>query len=163
MTKKLTFCSMLAVLGVLSILLSNILTSNTVFFYLFSTVFCYIATEEYGIRYGLITYAAITLLGFLLSANKISMAAYALIVGYYPILKHLIEHKLIKKPLRWLVKLLGISVIAGIASAALSPFLNLSASLYLLYPMGLVIFILYDIALEIAIKFYVVRLRKFKP
>ena len=154
---------MLALLGLLSILLSDILTANTVFFYLFSTVFCYIATEEYGIRYGLITYLAITLLGFLLSANKISMAAYALTVGYYPVLKHLTEHKIMKKPLRWIIKLAGISIIAGIASLALSPFVKLTVALYLLYPVGIVIFILYDIALEIGIKFYVVRLRKFKP
>lgn len=154
---------MLAVLGVLCILLSDVLTTNTVFFYLFSTLFCYIATEEYGIRYGIITYAAITLLGFLLSADKLSMAAYALIAGYYPIVKHMIEHRIINRTLRWGVKLAFIMLMATIVFFLFRQFLTIAFSLPLLFLIGLIVFIIYDIALEIGIKFYVIRLRKFKP
>jgi len=46
LTKKITFCAMLSALGALSLLITNILPTVTAFFYLFSTFFTYVATEE---------------------------------------------------------------------------------------------------------------------
>ncbi len=162
MTKKLTFCAMLSVLGTLCLLLANLLQTNTIFLYLFSTLFCYIATEEHGIRYGFLTYAVVTLLGFLLVANKWSMVAYAVIIGYYPILKHVIEHKLYSPLLRWIVKLAVVAALATISYGFLRQFLTISFSLPLLFVIGIVVFVIYDIVLGMGISFYVIRLRKWK-
>ena len=82
MTKKLTFCSLMAVLGILSLALSNFLQTNTIFLYLLSTMFTYICVEEHGIKYGLLTYAVISLAGFMLVTNKVSIIDYAIVVGY---------------------------------------------------------------------------------
>lgn len=162
MTKKLTFCAMLSVLGALCFLLANLLQTSTIFLYLISTLFCYIATEEHGIRYGLLTYMVTTLLGLLLAANKWSIVAYSIIVGYYPVAKHIIEHKIYRPVFRWMVKLLFVSALAGISYILLQQFFIISLPLPLLFAAGLVIFILYDIALGIGIQFYAIRLRKWK-
>ena len=162
MTKKLTFCAMLSVLGAFSLLLTNVFQTVTLFFFLFSTWFAYIATEEHGIRYGWMTYLVITLLGFVLVANKVSMAAYAIMVGHYPMIKHWIEHKWDKKIFRWGAKLLWITLCTGVAYFILKQFIVLDAAIYLLYLLGLLSFVLYDVALGKAMIFYMIYLRKFK-
>ncbi|MBQ7950954.1 MAG: hypothetical protein IJ278_04465 [Clostridia bacterium] len=160
MTKKLTFCAMLSVMGALSLLLTNIFQTTTLFFFLFSTLFCYIATVEHGVRYGLMTCATVTLLGFLLVGNKVSMAAYAIMVSHYPIVKYIIDHKIYRKSLRWLAKICWVTLLSFAAYLILKQFLVMDAALWLLYLLGLLSFVLYDIALEKGILFYAVRLRK---
>ena len=163
MTKKLTFCAMLSLMGALCLLLSNIFQTTTLFLFLFSTLFCYIATAEHGVRYGLMTYITITLLGFLLVGNKVTMTAYAIMVGHYPVVKYLIDRKINQKWIRWLVKLCWITLLATVCYLILKQFLVMDAALWLLYLLGLAAFVLYDIALEKGILFYAVRIRKLKP
>ena len=71
MTKKITFCSMMAVFGILCLILSNIIPTNTIFLYLLSTMFSYIATEEHGVKYGLLTCTVIAFAGYILVENGI--------------------------------------------------------------------------------------------
>lgn len=160
MTKKLTFCAMLAVMGAGCLLASNLLQSNTVFLYLFSTLFCYIATVEYGYRYGVMTATVVTVLGFLTVSNKISMAFYTGVAAYYPIIKHVTEHKLSNKALRWVLKLLWIALSAAAAYLILRQFLTVKLPLYLLFLGGMAVFVIYDIALTMGIRFYEYRLKQ---
>ena len=162
MTKKITFCSMMSALGILCLLLSNIVQTNTIFLYLFSTLFIYICTEEYGIKYGLVTYAVVSLAGFMIVADKLSIISYIMVVGYYPVIKHIIDHFNINKILKWVLKLafaLGISTAALFMLKSMMPE---NLNLMLLYPAGVAVFVIYDIMLNVGIKFYVLRLRKFK-
>lgn len=162
MTKKITFCSMMAVMGILSLLLSNILQTNTVFLYLFSTLFTYICVEEHGIKYGILTYAAISLVGFMLVADKISIIAYALVVGYYPVIKHIIDHINVNKILKWILKIVFAVLVATAALVILKAYLPIDMNLIILYPIGITVFVIYDIVLAMGIKFYALRLRKFR-
>jgi len=162
MTKKITFCSMMSALGILCLLLSNIVQTNTIFLYLFSTLFIYICTEEYGIKYGLVTYAVVSLAGFMIVADKLSIISYIIIVGYYPVVKHIIDHINTSKILKWVLKLvfaLGISTAALFMLKSLMPE---NLNLMFLYPAGIAVFVIYDIMLNVGIKFYVLKLRKFK-
>ena len=161
MTKKLTFCAMLSVLGALCLLLANLLQTTTIFLYLFSTLFCYIATQEHGIRYGLVTYVTVTLLGFLLVADKISMMAYAAI-GYYPVLKHLIDHKVCRKAIRWIWKLGYVALLTAIACVFFRQLIAVELPLLPVLAIGVVVFIVYDIMLGMGIGFYALRLRQWK-
>ena len=162
MTKKITFCSMMAALGILCLLLSNIVQTNTIFLYLFSTLFTYICTQEHGIKYGLLTYAAISLVGFMIVADKPSIISYIIVVGYYPVIKHIIDHLNINKILKWILKLIFALGISTAALFILKTMLPEGLNLMLLYPAGVAVFVIYDIMLNVGIKFYAVRLRKFK-
>lgn len=162
MTKKITFCSMMAVLGILCLVLSNFLQTNTIFLYLFSTVFTYIATEEHGIKYGLLTFAVISLAAFMLVADKVSIGAYIIVVGYYPVVKHIIDHFNINKYLKWILKIFFAISVATIAVFMLQSFLIGDMNFKILYPAGIAVFVVYEIMLNMAIKFYALRLRKLK-
>ncbi len=162
MTKKLTFCSMMAVLGILCLVLSNILQTNTIFLYLLSTLFTYICTEEHGIKYGFLTYAVISLAGFMIVVDKVSIIAYIIVVGYYPVVKHIIDHFNIHKIIKWLLKIVFAVAVATVALFILKAYLPADINLFFLYPLGIAIFVIYDIVLAMGIKFYAIRLRKFK-
>ena len=162
MTKKLTFCSMMSALGILCLLLSNILQTNTIFLYLFSTLFTYICTQEHGIKFGILTYAVISLAGFMIVTDKTSIIAYIIVVGYYPVIKHIIDHFNINKFLKWALKLIFALGISTTALFILKAMLPENLNLIFLYPAGVAVFVIYDIMLAIGIKFYVLRLRKFK-
>ncbi len=162
MTKKLTFCAMLSALGALSLLITNILPTVTVCFFLFSTFFTYVATKECGIRYGIATCAVITLLGFVLVLNKVDMAAYAIIVTHYPIVKDIVDHKVFSKTIRWILKILWVSLLSVVAYFIIVQFSPFEDALWLLYVLLLAIFVMYDIVLDKCIMFYAIKLRKFK-
>ncbi|MBQ7792784.1 MAG: hypothetical protein IJ367_04780 [Clostridia bacterium] len=162
MTKKLTFCAMLSVLGALSLIITNILPTVTAFFFLFSTFFTYVATEECGICYGLSTCAVITLLGFLLVGDFVTMIGYAVIVTHYPIVKHLVDHKVFSKALRWIIKLVWVTFLSAVAYFIMVQFAPFEEALWLLYILLMAVFVLYDMVLDRAIQFYAIRLRKFK-
>lgn len=161
MSKKISFCAMMAGLGILSLLASVIVTSNTIFFYLFSTLFTYICNEEYGKKYGFLTFVVITLAGFIIVPNKVSMGLYAL-VGYYPVIKHIIEHFDIPRQAMTLVKVAFASLVGVIAYFILRQFVVLEMSVGFAFLLAIILFILYDIALTVGIKFYVLKLRKFR-
>lgn len=162
MTKKLTFCSLMAVLGILCLVLSNILQTNTVFLYLFSTLFTYICVEEHGLKYGILSYGVISLAGFIIVADKLSITAYVIIAGCYPIVKYIIEHINTAKSIKWTLKIIYILAVTSITFAVLRNFLFLNFNLSIIFTIGLLVFVLYDIALTMGIKFYALRLRKFK-
>lgn len=161
-TKKITICAMLSALGTLSLLITNILPTVTVFFFLFSTFFTYIATEECGMRYGFSTCAVITMLGFVIVANKVDMVAYSVIFTHYPLVKHFVDHKISKKTIRWVIKLLWMSLLSIVAYYIIVQFAPFEETLWLMYLLLVAVFVMYDIILEKGILFYAIRLRKFK-
>ena len=161
MSKKITFCAMMAGLGILSLLASVIFSSNTIFFYLFSTLFTYICNEEYGKKYGILTFAVITLAGFAIVPNKVSMGLYAM-VGYYPVIKHIIEHFEIPRPAKTLLKIVFASLVGVIAYFIFRQFVVLELAVGVVFLVAIILFVLYDIALTVGIKFYALRLRKFR-
>ena len=162
MSKKISFCSLMAVLGIISLILTVFLRANTVFLYLLSTIFTYICTEEYGVKYGLLTCAVISLAGFIILPEKITLGLYAVTVSYYPAVKHIIEHLNFSRAMKWLMKILFAVAVSSVAFIVFSRFLTLKISFWIIYPLALAVFVLYDIALTIGIKFYALRLRKFR-
>ena len=153
---------MLSALGALSLLITNILPTVTAFFYLFSTFFTYVATQEYGVRYGIATCAVITLLGFVLVASKMDMVAYAIVITHYPIVKHIVDHKIFSKAIRWVIKLVWVSLLSVAAYFVMILFAPFEDALWLLYVLLMAVIVLYDNVLDRAIQFYAIRLRRFK-
>lgn len=153
---------MLSALGALSLLITNILPTVTAFFYLFSTFFTYVATQEYGVRYGIATCAVITLLGFVLVASKVDMVAYAIVITHYPLVKHIVDHKIFSKAIRWVIKLVWVSLLSVAAYFVMILFAPFEDALWLLFVLLMAVIVLYDNVLDRAIQFYAIRLRRFK-
>lgn len=63
-----------------------------------------IILTECGKKWALLVYACVSILAFILIPDKSAGASYALIFGYYPIVKTLLENKF-SKNLAWLFKL----------------------------------------------------------
>lgn len=161
MSKKIAFCSMMAALGILTFVVSVIFTSNTVFLYLMSTLFTYVCTAEYGKKYGFLTYAVISIAAFMICANKVSVLAYAIVVGYYPIVKQYVEHMNINKTVKYAIKIIFAVVISLVAYYLLKGFVVLEFNLALIFAVGIIIFVVYDYVLTMGIKFYALKIRKF--
>ncbi|MBQ6908161.1 MAG: hypothetical protein IJQ28_07265 [Clostridia bacterium] len=162
MSKKIAFCSLMAALGIISLAITYVLPANKIFMYLLSTMFTYICVEEYGIKYGFMTFAVILAGGFLIAANKVGMIGYAIMVGYYPIVKHFIEHLSIKTNLKRGLKLLFSVFVLTVAFFVLKSLLTFDFPIYIVFIIGILIFIVYDIVLTMGIKFYALKLRKLK-
>ncbi len=160
MSKKISFCSLMAVLGALCLASTIILPTTKIFMFLFSTMFTYVCVEEYGIKYGLMTFAVICGIGFFILNNPLKIAVYFAFVGYYPVIKYIVEHSNLKIYLKWIVKIAIVLVAGIIGIIALKNFIDFKISEYLLLAGGVVVFIAYDIALTIGIKFYALKLRK---
>ena len=152
----------MSVLGILSVFAANIISTNTIFLFLLSTLFTYISTEEYGIKYGLLTYVAITLISFFVYTNKISVGIYAIVVGYYPVIKHIVEHFDISVALKWAVKVSMVLIVSLIVFFVFRQLVSFELPPILIFIAGIVIFVLYDIFLTMGIKFYALKLRKFR-
>lgn len=162
MTKKLTFCAMMSVMAILCLLLSNIMQTTTVFLYLFSTLFTYICTEEHGIKYGALTATVINLAGFMLVNQKSGIFAYIIIASYYPVVKHIIEHFDTKMYFKTLLKLLFALITATVTYFILKSLFTFAFPIFTMYIAGIIIFLIYDKALTAGIRFYVLKLRKYK-
>ena len=152
----------MAVLGIISVLATAIFPANTIFLFLFSTLFTYICVEEYGLRYGLLTYAVIASVGVFILPNKISAVFYAAAAGYYPAVKHIIERLSTVSAVKWILKL-AFAFAAGLASyMALKAVLTAKLPAAVLFAGGLVLFIIYDFALTYGLRFYALKLRKYR-
>lgn len=162
MSKKISFCALMSVFGILSIFAANLITTNTIFLFLFSTMFTYISTEEYGIKYGLLTFFVIALASYFVYANKISVWIYALSVGYYPTIKHIVEHFNLSVVFKWVIKILFFVVVSAGVFFVFKQFVTIKMPPILIFVVGIVVFVIYDIFLTMGIKFYALKLRKFK-
>ena len=130
-----------------------------------------IALIEYGKGTPWMVYAAISVLSFLLLPNKFPAMIFTLFVGFYPILKEKLDKK--HKVIRWVLKELIFNVCLAIIILLYMLLFFESATLAIPLPLIIVVavilcevvFVMYDIALEKMIDFYVIKLRhrfKFK-
>ena len=124
-----------------------------------------IALIEYGKGAPWMVYAAISVLSFLLLPNKFPAMIFTLFVGFYPILKEKLDKK--NKVIRWVLKELIFNVCLAIIILLYMLLFFEGATLAIPLPLIIVamiilceiIFIMYDIALERMITFYVIKLR----
>ena len=110
-------------------------------------------------------YAAVSMLSLLLGPDK-EAAAVFVFLGYYPMLKALLERKC-RRVLCWVCKLLAFHLALGliviVAWAFFPALLQADGTPWqypLLYALSLICFILYDVALTRFITFYLFKLRR---
>ncbi len=122
---------------------------------------------EVNIKYAFISYLAVMLLSILLVPDKFSVLLYACFFGYYPIIKALFERAKGNFNV-WIYKFVSFNiVILGIYFFAIQ-FLNFQdnkLNLYVKSPIGAgillvanIVFVIYDLAIDNVIGFYLKRM-----
>lgn len=127
-------------------------------------ILIWVIRERLGIKYGLVSYAAVGILCLIITTNYEAAMMFLFLLGYYPILREFLQ-KIKIAPLRWLAKL-AIYAAASIASYLLLIYIfgltylleqmevfGRYAALVLL-GMGAAAFVIYDVFLALFKPFY---------
>lgn len=163
LSKKTAFLSILTVLCVLCMMLASFIKTNTIFFTLLASAFVFLGVYEYRISGGLCVYIASAVLGFLLVPDKNVIIFFAVFFGYYPILKTLTE-RINSFCGEWLLKLsAGTAAFFFIYYFFTKLFFSFEIKLPLavLYIAAAVLFVIYDKALSLFLKFYMIRIKPY--
>ena len=159
MTKRLSFCAFMSALGAICLTLTIAVPTAKIFFFLFSTLFTYIATEEYGKKYGAAVFIVISAVGFLLLPSKIPVTVYAMSAGYYPVFKHFAEHLNVSFFAKYIIKGIFCTAVIFIMFFVLKNFLTFKFNVLIMILPALILFYIYDAVLSYGIRFYALRLR----
>lgn len=124
-----------------------------------------LAVISVGLKAGLLCWAGVSLLAFLLVPDKFCVLLFGALFGLYPVVKSLVEG-LRRKPLEYLLKLaffnaaftLVYLTMAGAVAASLPEALGGSA--WVLYGAANVVFLLYDYGFSRLIGLYIARVQR---
>lgn len=157
MAKKLVFSGIMVALNIIFLYLSCIIPTNTIFLFCFSTFFIAVVVAECGVKMGIASVFAAALLSLFMLPNKILAFCFALFFSFYPLLKYFIE-KLNKRVLEWAIKIISAAfAVFYLISAGSLLFANeiiISVPVPLFFGGALAVFVVYDVALSLAITFY---------
>lgn len=154
--EKVAFGGVLAALSALLVLGAGLFPTMTYAMPAISGVLLIAAVIELGKRWAFFCYAAVAVLSLLLGTDKESALLFALLLGYYPILKSLLD-PMRPRALQWACKLLIFNA-AAVASYLLAVFV-LGVPLeafsvggvsweWLLLLLGNAVFVVYDRAVS---------------
>ena len=101
---RVALSGIVAALGVALMLLTSLIPFGTYAFPCAAGALLVIIVIELNAKWALGVYAAVSLLSFFLAGDKEAVVYYILLLGYYPMLKNLIESKVRTKPMRLLFK-----------------------------------------------------------
>lgn len=169
--KRLTFCAMLVALGVIFLGIGALIEVLDISMAVIASICVIIPMIEYGKGTPWMVYAAISVLSLLLLPNKFPAALFALFAGFYPILKEKLERK--NTVIRWILKELIFNACFAVIMVLYILLFFESTTIAIPLPWLIVatvilceiVFVMYDIALDRIISFYVIKLRhrfKFK-
>ena len=163
-TKYLTVSAMLCALGVIIMSLGALLEVLDITTSVFASMLCIYAVIEMGGFYPAGIWLSTSVLSLLLLPQKSPAVFYALFFGFYPIVKEKFDK--LKRPVSWVCKLAVFHACLLLIYGAFRLFLPAQLQelgggwfLLLLYAMFLVCFLLYDVALNRVITYYLIRLR----
>ncbi len=164
-TKKITISAMLIAFSV-AVLYLGALTSIfdlcAVVIASLSVIFAHI---EIKAPYQYFIYAGTSILALVLLPSKAAALEFAVFGGIYPILKAYIE-RLPNRIIEWIVKIFmfcaGLTLYLLLVKFVFSMSLDgaIYKYLWILYPVAVAVFIIYDLALSRCIVFYELKLRK---
>ena len=165
---KIALCALTAALSVVMLMLTALIPFGTYALPGIAGAFLVMIVIELNAKWALGVYAVAALLGFFLAGDKEAAICYILLLGYYPVLKNLIEQKLKMRVWRILLKLAVFNA-AAVGTFYVTTFLlAISAEEYTLFGIymplaflaaGNLVFLLYDFALTQCVIFYVKRIR----
>lgn len=163
MVKRVTFSAIGIALTVIFLYAASVLSTGKLAALALSSLLCGVCICQYGIRYGMAVYIGSSILSLLLIPNRMFTIIYVLLIGYYPVIKLLIE-RLNKIWLEWVLKVLFFNIILfflymiftiffmpGLDSAIVT--LALKYAGWIVVGME-VVFVLYDLAFSYMIGYF---------
>jgi hypothetical protein len=161
--RKIALTAMFSALGTVFLFLTGIWPFGTVALLCAASAFVAFSVMECGMGYGLLSYITISVLGFLLVPDKtITLWEFVLLLGYYPVIKCLIE-RLNRLWLEWLIKVLFFSVMVIVLLLLFQFVLFIPIVTELpvwLYGIGgIALLAVYDYALSVFLSYYRNRLK----
>lgn len=120
------------------------------------------AVISVNLKAGFLCWAGVSLLSFLLIPDKFCVLMFTVLFGLYPMVKSLIE-RLRRRPLEYLLKLVffnaAFSVLFLVMKAAVFASLpSVLSSIWVLYLVGNIVFLLYDFGFSKLIVLYITRI-----
>ena len=91
MSKKMAYSGILLGLNIVLLLISNLISINTMFFMGLASLIISVIVMEYGVNTGVVFYIASIILSFVVMPNKSQWLLYTLTFGIYGLVKYFIE------------------------------------------------------------------------
>lgn len=163
--KYLTVSAMLSALGVVFLSIGSLIEALDLTAAVLASLLCIYAVIEMGRAYPWAIWLVTSVLALLVLPVKAPAVIYALFFGFYPVLKEKLER--LPRILCWVLKLavfhLSLLAILGASLLFFPDYAALEGPKwlpFLIYPLLLLCFWLYDLVLTRLITFYLLRLRK---
>lgn len=163
--KYITVSAMLSALGVIIMAIGAFVEVLDLSTAVLASMLCIYAVIEIRGSYPWMIWLVTSILSLILLPIKPPAVFYALFFGFYPILKEKLER--LSGFVSWILKLVIFHLSVGVMWGVFKLFIpsaledmGMGWMLLALYALGLVCFVLYDIALTRLITFYLFRLRK---
>lgn len=168
---KVALGGIISSLSLITMLLGGIIPGLEYTIPAFAGMMLIIIVIEISLRWAFLTYIGVAMLTFFIVPNKESGLLFITFLGYYPVLKSVIETRLKRMQLQWVVKLLVFNaalvvyyklVMWFVAAPELSESVEELGkyALYILGALANVVFLLYDVALTRIISVYLKWFRK---
>ena len=154
-TSKITLSAMMAALATATMLLS-FFPYLTYAIPAVAGLFIMVVVIEIDLKWAMLSYLASAVISLLILPEPESKLLYICFLGYYPVLKAIIE-KLRKHPIEWVLKVISFNIALVIVYFAFSKAVNFSLEelgvfgkygAVALWIMGNAVFVLYDIAVS---------------
>lgn len=161
-SKQLTLGAMLSVLTIITLYSSAIFATIEFTILGLASLLMAIAVMETGRKTSLLVYISSSLVGLLFVPNKSIVFGYVLFMGYYPILKHIIEARK-TLALEWFLKILTFNATLMLNYLFLIQFIPIDLDIPLplngAFMLAQVVFVIYDITLTAIIGYYIAKVR----
>ena len=162
--KKLALAAMLAAVAVVLLCTSSLFPTGRAAFAAVAGLASAAALIECGLLHAVLCFAASALLGLILAPDRTSAIMFAVFLGYYPVLKGIIEKKAGRRLTEWVFKLAAFNVALAlmwlIYRLGFTGFdIKIKGILIPLAVAGVnAVFVIYDIALSKLIFIYITRI-----
>ena len=164
---RIAFCAAVAALEVVLMLLTGLVRIGTYAFPCFAGMITVAVVIEYRCKWAFAVYAVTAALSFFLAGDKEAVIMFIALFGYYPILKNILERAVANGILRWVIKYAVFNAAAVGSFFAATLLLAVPASEFTLFGVyvpyifllaGNVFFLLYDLSVNVFVRFYAQRL-----
>ena len=167
-TFKLAFCAIIAALAVVLMLITSIVPVGTYALPCFAGGLLVAVVVEYGAKWALGVYAVVSVLSFFIAGDKEAVLYFAVLFGYYPVLKAFFESKVKSRILQYIFKFAVFNAAAVGSFFIAVKLLAVPAEEFTLFGIymplaflafGHLFFLLYDFALTSFVMLYVRKIR----
>ena len=167
--RQIAFGGLISALSLIAMLLSSVMPFAEYAFPALAGIFLIPIVIDFNKKTAIIAYGAISILSFIIVANKESVLLFVGFLGYYPIIKSIFEQQK-KRITEWILKFTTFNVAVIIAYFILTKLLSIPVfydtmgmpygiAIVVLLVVANIIFILYDKALSSLIYMYITKLK----